>query len=108
MKVVLIYRNNISLYSQIRSIYNPKKIIEMVNFIKADVNNPIRDPKAAPNAFFGLLLSFIISPIKAPINGPIIIPNGIGDSIPNIRPNEVPIIPYLVPPNFFVPNMGII
>ena len=52
MKVVLIYRNNISLYSQIRSIYNPKKIIEMVNFIKADVNNPIRDPKAALNAFF--------------------------------------------------------
>ena len=88
--------------------YNPKNIIEMVNFIKADVNNPIRDPKAAPNAFFGLLLSFIISPIKAPINGPIIIPNGIGESIPNIRPKEVPIIPYLVPPNFFVPNMGII
>lgn len=67
---------------------------------------PRKDPKAA---FRAVSESALLnnSPIKAPKNGPMIIPPGTGDIIPIIKPNVVPIIPYLDPPNFLVPSAGI-
>ena len=83
----------------------PKYISETISFKNDDAKKPRNDPKAAFNAFSPLEL-FIISPTKAPKKGPISIPNGIGDIIPIISPTDVPITPYLDPPNFFVPIAG--
>ena len=50
-------------------IKRPKYTIETINFIKAEVKNPNRLPKAAFKAVFVLAL-FTSSPTNAPINGP--------------------------------------
>ena len=63
---------------------------------------------AALNALLEFWLSWMSSPINAPTNGPIIIPKGPRKISPTNKPAVVPIIPYLLPPNFFVPKAGII
>ena len=85
----------------------PRYTIETTSFIKADVTNPSRLPKAAFKAVFVLAL-FNLSPTKAPTKGPKMIPPGIGDSSPKMSPIVVPIIPAFVPPNCFVPIAGMI
>lgn len=69
--------------------------------------NPINVPTeafiASPNFKFPN-----ISADRAPIKGPISIPNGPTMNKPNSRPIVAPIIPFLVPPNFFKPRIGII
>lgn len=61
---------------------------------------------AALNDFFESCPA-IISPTNAPANGPIITPQGpIQKAARN--PSVQPHTPYLVPPNFFVPHIGII
>lgn len=48
-----------------------------------------------------------ISEDRAPIKGPMSIPNGPIIKRPNSSPIVAPIIPLLVPPNFFKPIRGI-
>ena len=68
---------------------------------------PIKVPIEALITFFIFKLP-IISPENAPIKGPIIIPKGPRIKKPINRPIVAPIIPLLVPPNFFKPTIGII
>ena len=66
---------------------------------------PTKEPIAALNDFFESCPP-IISPINAPAKGPMITPHG---PIQNAarKPRVHPHTPYLVPPNFFVPHIGI-
>ena len=69
--------------------------------------NPIKVPIEA----FTALPNFnypVISPDRAPTKGPIILPSGPRINSPKSKPIVAPIIPFLVPPNFFKPIIGII
>ncbi len=82
-------------------------IPEAINLSKVPNKKPINEPKAdlkAISEFF----PWRSSPIKAPRNGPIIIPKGGNKNNPNIRPIVLPQTPCFEPPNFFVPQTGII
>ncbi len=71
---------------------------------------PIRKPKNDPIPARRDLLPeepLTISPKTAPANGPIIIPKGPRKN-PIISPIVAPHVPNFVPPNFFVPQSGII
>ena len=78
---------------------------QTTSFKKEPNRKPTKDPNAALKDF---LESWppIISPTNAPINGPMITPSG-----PIQKANRKPIVhpqtPYFVPPNFFVPQIGI-
>ena len=80
----------------------------VTNFKNTPVINPIKEPTAAFNAFAKSLESVMYSPIKAPKKGPKIKPKGPKNRMPTINPIVLPITPDRVPPNFFVPNMGMI
>lgn len=77
------------------------------NSMKVEANRPIKEPKAAFEAFPEVLL-LLISPRKAPKNAPNKIPKGMGINIPTINPMVAPIIPFLLPPKYFVPIAGMI
>ena len=80
-------------------------MIVIKSFSITPVKNPINDPNAALKANFvsELLLN---SPAKAPMNGPKIIPIGPNNK-PIIKPIVEPITPNFVPPNNFVPHIGV-
>ena len=83
----------------------PKYVKETTNLIKVEAKNPKNEPKAALSAVWeSLLLSN--SPTNAPKKRPIKIPPGIGEINPTMSPMDVPIIPYLEPPNILVPTEG--
>ena len=67
----------------------------------------MKEPIADFSAFLESEESSIISPIKAPKNGPAIIPMGPKNN-PTSRPSVDPQTPFFVPPNFFVPSIGMI
>ena len=73
------------------------------------INEPTRKPTKEPIAALNDLCAScppINSPTKAPTNGPMITPNGPSQNAA-INPSVQPHAPYFVPPNFFVPQMGI-
>lgn len=76
----------------------------MTIFRKEPSRNPTKEPKAALKDFFESCPA-IISPRKAPTKGPMTTPHGpIQKAARN--PSVHPQTPYFVPPNFFVPQMG--
>ena len=74
-------------------------------FKKVDVRKPMNEPKAAFSASLESVL-FKYSPINAPRKGPIMIPKGTGEITPIMKPIEVPMMPYLLPPKCLVPIAG--
>ena len=79
-------------------------ITHTTSFSNVPNKNPANEPHAAFSAWLELLLA-MISPMNAPTNGPMIIPKGPNQK-PAIKPMVHPQIPYLLPPNRFVPYNG--
>ena len=65
----------------------------------------MNEPKAAFRAPLEFVL-FRYSPMNAPRKGPMMMPKGTGEITPKMKPIEVPITPYLLPPKCFVPIAG--
>ena len=68
--------------------------------------NPTKEPRADLSALSPVPSAAIYSPINAPANGPIIIPNGGTIKSHTIIPIVDPVTPALVPPYFFVHQIG--
>lgn len=77
-----------------------------INSINVEVKKPMNEPKAALRACLLSILEMMSSAKNAPRNGKINTPNGMGAIKPTTRPIPAPYIPYLLPPNFLIPNMG--
>ena len=95
---------NLNFHTSKRYIIRNKLVT--VNFKKNPLNNPNIVPIEALIAILIFLLSFNNSPMKAPKTGPITNPKGPNESTPIINPILAPKIPFLDPPNTFVPNIG--
>lgn len=78
----------------------------MASFNKNPLTNPIRVPTEDLSAAFFCFGLLINSPKKVPTNDPIMMPKGPSEIRPNIRPRVDPMTPFRVPPNFFVPIIG--
>ena len=68
--------------------------------------NPTNEPRADLSALSPVPSAARYSPINAPANGPIIIPNGGKTNNQAIIPIVDPVTPALVPPYFFVHQIG--
>ena len=83
-------------------------MIPIANFKRVPAKNPKNDPKPALTA---VLVSDLLSnsPTIAPINGQITIPRKpiTGKKMATNKPTVVPIMPFLLPPNFLAPIAGI-
>ena len=77
----------------------------MTSFKNEPSRKPTKEPIAALNDFFESCPP-INSPIKAPTKGPMITPAGPIQKAAR-KPIVQPQTPYLVPPNFLVPQIGI-
>ena len=84
----------------------PKKTVEIINFNPVPIARPINVPKAGFNDFLKFVFS-INSPVNAPKNAPKIRPNGPPVKRPINKPIVAPINPFLEPPSFFNPIIGI-
>ena len=81
-------------------------IPETINFNMVPARKPTKEPNSAFKAE-PVSLPAINSPTTAPANGKIIMPNGGKIKSPATSPITLPQTPCLLPPNFFVPQMGI-
>ena len=84
----------------------PRKTVEIINFNPVPIARPINVPKAGFNDFLKFVFS-INSPVNAPKNAPKIRPNGPPIKRPTNKPIVAPINPFLEPPSFFNPIIGI-
>gem|GEM_PF-1940241 len=78
-----------------------------INLIPIQRRNPTNDHRAERKACC-LLLVWRYSHTKAPTIGHAISPNGGKKNKPATNPIVDPNVPYVVPPNFFVPRCGIV
>ena len=76
-----------------------------MSLITVPNKKPTNEPKPERKASFSFL-SPTNSPITAPRKGPRTIPQG-GKNSPATVPITHPQLPHLVPPAYFVPNIGI-